>query len=181
MLKELEKRFHKLEQTRLALFEKLKELDSSYLNKKPDAESWSISQVLYHLYNAESLSLGYVQKKMQNPSRSKKSGIGDWFRFTSLRLAFVIPAKWKAPPLTAQFPANINPKELFNSYSQTRSNWRDTLEKITPEILPKQLFKHQVVGRMNLMQALDFMQIHFDRHQKQIDRIRTKLDPKTAG
>ncbi|HXB11691.1 MAG TPA: DinB family protein [Bacteroidia bacterium] len=171
MEKELELKFTKLENSRLQLLEQLKHVDTNKLSISPSHNKWSVAQVIYHLNTAESLSTIYVSKKMKDINNIKVTGAIEWFKLLLVKIAFILPFKYKAPAVLGDMPKEINYSDIINKWEETRKNLRQLLNSIPDELLRKNIFKQPAAGRLNIYQMIDFMQAHFNRHKKQIEAL----------
>jgi uncharacterized damage-inducible protein DinB len=63
--KELLQAFDRMENERQALLGQLESYSEDILEKKPDADSWSVTEVIYHLKVAEEGALKYMRKKLE--------------------------------------------------------------------------------------------------------------------
>jgi hypothetical protein len=171
MEKELEIKFTELENSRLQLLELLNRADKNKLSVSPAPNKWSVVQVIYHLNAAESLSTLYVSKKMKDINNIRVTGAIEWFKLLLVKIAFVLPFKYKAPAVLGDMPADVNYNDIINKWEETRKNLRALLNTIPEELLRKNIFKQPAAGRLNIYQMIDFMQAHFKRHKKQIDNL----------
>jgi hypothetical protein len=171
MEKELDIKFTKLENSRLQLLELLNRADKNKLSISPAPNRWSVAQVIHHLNTAESLSTIYVSKKMKDVNNIKITGAMEWFKLLLVKLAFVLPFKYKAPAILGDMPPDVNYDDIINKWEETRKNLRALLNSIPKELLRKNIFKQPAAGRLNIYQMIDFMQAHFNRHKKQIDNL----------
>ena len=169
--KELLDAFDRMENERLQLLKKLELYSEEVLTKKPDANSWSVTETIYHLKVAEHGALLYMTKKLEVGGHQKAT-FSAAFKQKLLNLAVSLPIKYKAPPV-AQIPEGMNV-----SYSQALAEWnevRDGLKKqyntIDSDIIGNELFKHPAAGKMSVLQSVSFMRQHMLRHIGQIDRI----------
>jgi len=171
MDKKIQQEFEALEKSRLALFNKLDKLDASKMNQQPDANSWSVVQVMDHLTLAERNSLLYMTKKLSFNVEMKKADFKTTLRLFILKTALKLPLKWKAPKIVADARNEKNYAEAKAAWSEVRNGIAAFLEKFPPEHLQSELFKHPSAGKFTVVQALNFMRTHFEHHLKQIDRI----------
>jgi len=176
MNKEIASIFERFKKTKLDLFDDLDKLDPLLMNRKLNDKTWSVVQVMNHLIEAEMNSIKYINKKLSNNQKLSKSGIGSFYRYLILRIAFVIPyAKFKVPPVLSE-PTNNNTYETAkNNWLEVLSNMNELIEKLDENQIKSEIFKHPVVGKMNMIQSLKFMQCHFDRHTIQINNILKQL------
>lgn len=160
------------------LLQDLKDYSNERLNENPDENSWSVVQVLSHLYLAEKASFAYIKKKVQYSDGLSQTDLGAKARSLLLKFYLKTPFKFKAPKMvdTAGEEA-MNYWELARNYDQLRKDLLVFLEGELPEeLLNKQLYKHPVAGRTDLMGMLGFFDQHFQRHKKQIYRTLREID-----
>ena len=167
----LEPVFNKLENSRLQLFAKLEMKEESALNFHSGKDKWSIIQVLHHLMISEHLSIVYIKKKLTYRTNIKKTGFSAALRLFTLKLIFKSPFRYKAPKIVSKVPDNDNINQVKDQWDQTRKELKELLDSLPKEFLNKDIFKHAFAGKMNIFQALCYMDEHFRHHLKQIDRI----------
>ncbi len=171
MVEKLRKKFERLEQQRSRLFEALSHISHDSLNLKPSPDKWSIAQILSHLINAETNSQLYIDKKITYVDTTQSAGIKGWLRMMMMRIAFRLPVKYKAPAFVSVVPETATMAELDTKWSNVRIKMKATLERITPAMMDKELFKQPFAGKMNASHALDFMQSHYSLHEKQVKKL----------
>lgn len=173
--KELLQAFDRMEKERQTLLKQLESYPNDVLEKKPDADSWSVTEVIYHLKIAEEGALKYMHKKLEVGGHSKaKASAGLKQRFLNFMVS--LPIKFKAPKV-AQLP-----KDADVSYPQAVAEWagvRNTLKSqyasVEESIIGNELFKHPSMGKMNLVQSARFMRQHMQRHIGQIEKTLKKV------
>src|SRR5581483_6186009 len=101
-----------LEITRISLLERLESVDIKKLNTPPSTGKWSVAQIIYHLNKAESNSVIYVGKKMLDIKNLKRSGLYEKLKMAVVKLAFILPVKYKAPSVLGDMPSNVNYSEI---------------------------------------------------------------------
>jgi hypothetical protein len=169
MKNEFKTRYQQMEASRQKLFSELKNYSQDVINKKPAPDKWSVAEVLQHLIVSEEASLNYIRKKTANASPSKKSGLSAKIKYALLQIAFNIPVKYKAPKIIVpQATGNIQLNELDNKWRQIRSETIAIIEKLSDNDFENELWLHPVTGKMSLMQMVDFLTMHFQRHERQI-------------
>ncbi len=167
--------WEKLEQDRLSLFQLLEKYTPSVLNQKPVPEKWSVNQNVYHLIEAESASLKYIKKKLSFGTDLPKAGFQSGLRRFALRLAFALPFKFKAPPQLGKMPEDLNFEELKQRWASLRAEYYDFLKDMPDKVITAELWRHQIAGKMTILQMLDFFQDHVNRHRSQIERTLKQL------
>jgi len=167
---ELQNAFQNAEKIRMELIQHMSKFSDEQLNKKPSASAWSAMQTAYHLITAESFSLSYLQKKIQAKEQVKPAGIAHAFRSALLKIFLLLPFKFKAPKIVEQVPDFKSFAEMKKDWADTRKGMQDLLETLTEEDTKRELFKHPMAGKMNIVQMIDFINDHLTRHSKQIDK-----------
>ncbi len=175
MNKKLKQEFDALEKSRIELFNKLDKLDASKMNKQPDANSWSVVQVMDHLTLAERNSLLYMTKKLSVSNEFGQANFKTSFRLFLLKSALKLPIKWKAPKIVADANNDNNYAEAKAAWIEVRNGIAAFLEKFPEEHLESELFKHPSAGKFTVVQALNFMRTHVGHHLSQIDRINSAI------
>lgn len=153
------------------LMEKLEAYPPHYLNKQPAADKWSVVQIMQHLTAAEEGSARYMQYKLKNNAVLKKAGLKAWYRFCLLKIANALPLKFKAPVALVPPENSLSFSDAKTEWGITRNALLSVIESMNPDQIKGELFKHPIVGRLNMSQALQFMQEHFNRHEKQIFKV----------
>lgn len=170
MRAELLERFDRLENARHRLEARLEGRDDQLLNRPRPDGGWSPLQVLHHVVTAESLSLGYVRKKMQAGASLPAAAVLSPLRLLLLRAVLASPLRTRAPAATSGVPAQLDVASLRARWNETRAGWRELLEAFPPDLLGRMVFRHPLVGLMSLPDCVGFMQAHLDHHARQVDR-----------
>ena len=77
----------------------------------------------------------------------------------------------KAPEITAKFPDKISLKELQNNWVKSRYSFSKLIDELEQKKLAdKAIFRHALMGRINLSLTLYFFELHFNHHLKQINK-----------
>jgi len=77
----------------------------------------------------------------------------------------------KAPEITAKFPEKISLNELQNNWVKSRSSFSKLINELEQKKLAdKAIFRHALMGRINLSLTLYFFELHFNHHLKQINK-----------
>ena len=70
----IDKKFSKLENSRISLIESLKNIEPVKLETSPAIGKWSVAQIFYHLNRAERFSTIYVSKKRLDINNLERTG-----------------------------------------------------------------------------------------------------------
>lgn len=176
----IEEQVKKLEDLKMVLMSRLSSLDTETLNRKPKAGGWSVAQVLFHVIQAERLSLEYLVKKTQKPEVIAKSGPIAFLKSRALGLFLKLPIKVAAPARTADVPDRAELETLAGEWDEVRAGWQSFLRDFPAEHIGRAVYKHPRAGRLNLEQAVRFLVDHLRRHTGQIDRVLAEVAP-SAG
>lgn len=158
------------------LFKDLDKYDAAKMNIQPRENAWSVVQVMDHLTLAERNSVLYMKKKLSVTTSFKKANLNTFFRLLLLKVALVLPIKYKAPKVVANAKNDNNYAQAKNAWTEVRNALRELLEQFPEQHLDSEIFKHPVAGKFTVVQALDFMQTHFNHHLKQVERIKSELN-----
>lgn len=133
-------------------------------------EEWSAAQILYHLKDAEKGTLAYLTKKLETPkSEIPRGGLSSKIRSIFLGRALRnYERKFKAPAMLSDIPQKPEYKSLREEYLEVRKNFGLLLEKFDKEMVKKAYFKHPRAGRITILQTMEFLKDHSDRHMEQI-------------
>jgi hypothetical protein len=162
-------RLAQLDEINAKLYDKLKEINSELLSRKPRADSWSVLQVINHLIIAEAGTLNYLHKKIKSPTLPGRSSL-EPVKMVFLYLIMISPLKFKAPKVVSE-PENRDLESSFEEWGKIRKSIREFVEEYPESNLNKAIFKHPFIGRISLESTLWFFKMHIEHHQKQIDRL----------
>lgn len=141
-------------------------------NDSPGNNKWSLQQILAHLVASEKLSVQYLEKKMQGINDAEDSGITEDLKMIVLKASQRLPLKFNAPQPIVDSTITYNSlEELKTDWDNTRSALRMLLEKINDDQLKRKIFKHVIVGKLNILQALQFLREHINHHLPQVKRL----------
>lgn len=135
-----------------------------------DPEEWNAAQILFHLKDAENGTLAYLSKKIQTPkSEIPKGGLSSKIRSIFLGRALRnYDRKFKAPSVLSNIPDKPDYHDVKREYLEVRKKTGLLLEKFDKKMVNKAYFKHPRAGRITILQTLEFLKDHFDRHMEQI-------------
>lgn len=151
---------------RTKLIESFRDLTDEELNKKPNADSWSIAQVLYHLYTSEKetseLIFDALQKKSAKVEERDMSFIAD--RSKKVKAA-------QNPP--EQF---FTKKELLQLLEDSRFQYlQNVFNETHVQTLAEKSMDHPHFGVISLKNVVDTIWLHEKRHTEQIHEIKRAM------
>lgn len=156
-----------------ALEEKLSDYSYEELNWSPEPESWSVMQVLNHLYLAEKYSLDYIRKKLSFKPKLRQSNIASRFRAFVLNTYLDLPFKFSAPKgvSTEYLPKESKLEDVMSDWRNMRKELDEFLMTQPDSLFRMMIYKHPIMGRLPIKDMITFYEKHFNRHKKQIKRV----------
>ena len=163
------KRLYSLDSKTSSLFKKLEDLPYNALSLSDD--KWSVLQILYHVWLAEISSEKYIRTKIQYPETIIKTPVSSYIKAYITKYFLLLGFTINAPKVTAEFPDQISLKELQNNWTNSRSSFSKLIKELNKKNLSeKAIFRHALMGRINLSLTLFFFELHFNHHLKQINK-----------
>jgi hypothetical protein len=156
----------------LTLLDLLGKYSNNLLNKAPEIQKWSPSQIMNHLILSEKLSIAYCKKKLSFNPKLKKAGVMSILRTAMIRAYLHSPLKIKAPEYisTPNLPSQDSLENLKQNWELVRRDLKAFILELPEELIDKEIYKHPFGGRISTMGMLKVMDAHFENHQKQIFR-----------
>jgi len=170
MQAELQSRFNRLEQLKAEAQQHFAMFSDDALNRPPAPEKWGALQHMAHIISSETQSLIYMKKKILGADKAGKSGISEWFRTALLKGFLKTGIKFKAPKVLKEPDLHYSSAELFKQWGELRAEYMDFLMGMDENMAHTRIFKHPMAGRLDPVQALDFMGIHLNRHLRHAQR-----------
>lgn len=169
--KELIEAFDRMENERQALIKRLEKHSEEVLSTKPNANSWSVAEVVDHLRAAENGALMYMSKKLEFGGH-KKAAFSAGLKQKLLNLAITLPIKYKAPKfLDVPAASELKYGTALVQWNEVRKQMRNDYESLDDKLIGNELFKHPSAGKMNALHGAKFMRQHMNHHISQIDRV----------
>jgi hypothetical protein len=168
----LKKQFEVLRGKRKQLLEIVAPVDVASLNRSPAEGKWSILQILYHVKASEVGTLRYIDKKLSfSPDGLPNASFLSGARLLLLEITLRSPLKFKAPKGLDVFPEKLLLEEINADWNRCDEGFLQLIDCLHEHQLGWQLFKHPIIGRLNMQQTIKFMVSHFDHHARQIKRL----------
>ncbi len=158
------------------LFQKLSKYSNEDLNKKVVEDKWSINENIYHLILAEKGTEKYIRTKTSYPATLVGVNILSRIKSFILESFLKLGVSYKGPAIvTKNFPDYFDFKELKKDWIDSRKSFLEYTQTLNDEILSKGIFRHAIIGRMDIYMTLHFFKFHFDHHKKIIHKLESKL------
>jgi uncharacterized damage-inducible protein DinB len=166
----LETHFQLLEQQRGKILSEVKASSPDALNHSRNGK-WSISQIAGHLVQAERMSVAYMTKKINAIQAVENTGLWGELKLFVFIVSQRIPLKYKAPSnLGEKPPAYPDFASLESDWHESRQSLKQFLETVPDWGLNKMIYRHPVMGRCSVLNALAFFREHCIHHYPQIKR-----------
>jgi uncharacterized damage-inducible protein DinB len=168
----LQELFDRLQQQKISLINEAMGASEAKYFYTPGNGKWSIAQILTHLMIAEQISVRYMQKKSLGIKTLNNSGVIDNVKFSLLKISQRLPLKYKAPKvLIENTPEPLNIDELKKQWETSRIELSNFLQTIDKKDIRKKIYKHAILGRLDVVHALKFFEEHGIHHRPQIQRL----------
>lgn len=174
MHKKLEKHWNRLQYVNQYYDALLKVFNEDQLQFKPDDNSWSMMDVMHHLYTSEKLSTEFV-KNFDFSRKSVKLGLKSQLYTILLVNRLNSKKKFKAPKVLennqSRFGLSMDAHTFHHQWEDSRNELKEVLENYPDDKLDFFTFNQPVIGKMKLDQMLQFFHAHLKHHQHQIEAI----------
>ena len=158
------------------LFQKLSKYSNEDLNKKVVEDKWSINENIYHLILAEKGTEKYIRTKTSYPDTLVGVNILSRIKSFILESFLKLGVSYNGPAIvTENFPDYFDFKELKKDWIDSRKSFLEYTQTLNDEILSKGIFRHAIIGRMDIYMTLHFFKFHFNHHKKIIHKLESKL------
>nr|WP_281419857.1 DinB family protein [Evansella tamaricis] len=160
-----------MEKTRQKLIEEFVHLSEEELNWKPDNSSWSIAQIVHHLELSEVVftkAIGYGLKKQSDEGGLKAKKI-EYVLDRSRKVA--------APEMVLPSDKPFRVEELVDQLSKSRKQFFSVIAKLdSKDTLYQRSVKHPIFGDLPLVQWVELLFLHEQRHIQQMKEIKEMIE-----
>ncbi|MCY7408855.1 MAG: DinB family protein [Chitinophagales bacterium] len=163
-------RFNKMEEARLQLYSRINAADKNLLQRKPKEGKWNTLQIIFHMNSSEEKSVAYISKKILSGNSIPKTGLSSSLKSLLLTIALKY-FKFKKPAMLPDPPEDLEVKNVLEKWSETRNQLSQLIISLPEDLIDREIFKHPRAGKMNMYQALKFMDDHVNHHLKQVDQL----------
>ncbi len=114
-----------------------------------------------------------MQDKIDKQAALKTAGFAAWARTIVVKYALRYKKKIKAPAVITTPTADVSYETVKQDWEQDRQRLSQFLEKLPEAAKDKEIFRHPIVGMMNIYHTLAFMREHVLHHIAQVKRLET--------
>lgn len=162
---------NKLKENTELLIETVTEVPDSKFNTQPEEGSWSVAQVVEHLYRSE---FG-IPKLFQGETQKDIDRAPDAY-IEQMRKQFLeSDRKMEASGIILPTEEEKSKEELIAKFELNRTKITELIGKLDPDELCL-MFKHPIFGYLTRQEWAHFNIIHTQRHLGQIQRILSQLN-----
>lgn len=161
----------RLDATHNKLLATINGLDDESFCLRVSPETWSVAEVVHHLYLVEERVVKDLRKALTKPPRSLP------LRRRLIPTAIVAYRliRVKAPQVVT--PTDTPPKaQVLESYNAARAALKEICLNEGRERLSRAIFRHPFLGEISGIATVSFVGYHEQRHHKQIREIIGKLN-----
>lgn len=152
----------------------LQVFNEDQLNFHPEEGSWSMLDVMQHLYTSENISLQFMQNFDFN-RKNEKVGLKAEVKTMMLVNRLNSRKKYQAPKVLSDKKDSLNissdPHEFAHQWEALRNDMFSFLNDFPAEKIGHFIFAHPAVGKLNILQSMQFFVSHLKHHQYQIESI----------
>jgi len=179
MHKDLRKLFEALQRTKAFYVDELKKATEEELSHSPGDEQWNTLLLLDHLIKVENQTFRFVEAFDFNRS-DQKTNLSTAFRSLLLKFSLRSNLKFKVP-VKSVVPQKQDLNTSLKKWDQLREELENFLTTFPKEKLNYFVFVHPIAGKMNIKQALGFMEDHLIHHKHQLRKIQRSYQQIAAG
>lgn len=179
MNSKIQKHWARLEDGKAYYDALLEVFNDEQLNFHPEAGAWSILDVMQHLYTSEKISLQFMQNFDFN-RKNEKVGLKSEIKTILLVNRLNSKKKYKAPKVLAEKKDSLtisdDPHQFGHQWEDLRNEMFSFLRDFPDDKIRHFVFVQPVVGKLNVLQTLQFFVAHLKHHQHQIEAINHHKD-----
>lgn len=167
-----------IESARQQFLATLENINPSQARFKPSAQEWSILEIAEHMVRAEQAGVAGMYSVIEE----MREGEERWNGISAnagLSIEQIVDKTWQpreqVPNIAApQWGGSISYwKARLTHCKQLVEDLVAYLGDLDPE---KVVFPHPISGPMNVVQRLEFLRFHMDRHRAQMERVKAHPD-----
>ena len=135
---------------------------------------WCMIQVIRHIQIIEHGAMQYMIKKSQAGDGMDDRKFLPRLNKQILFLTYRLNIKFKAPKSVSNPPIS-SLEELEKDWTETRKIMKKFIEEYPDKWKNKAVFKHLILGRINLQDSIHFFSEHLGHHIRQLKRVENSI------
>lgn len=165
----IQARLHSIETKRIRLQQVVSGIEPEVVAARPRPDKWSIQEIVEHLVLSESGVFGHVNELEQRKPRERSLKDRTLYWVVMFILRFDIPVKVPSPAMIPEGKRGVGHQwAQWEANHRVLRSWADASDA---RVLRQALFAHPVAGPMTTTETLRMLEVHLDRHIRQIDGI----------
>lgn len=162
----LEDRIRSIERKRSGLLDAADAMDPELLTGRPRPGKWSVLEIIEHLVLAEEDVFVGFDDLTPPAAESRRLKHRVWYVIVMFVLRYDIPV---AAPSDAMLPSGQRSlAELRPRWEDNHRRLRQHVDGLAPAAARRPVCRHPIAGPMTIGQALRMLDVHLDRHIRQI-------------
>lgn len=171
MVPVLEKLYLELEHQREVFLTEIRKHGEPAVYRTTDGH-WNMVQVIGHLCISEKTSLDYLEKKMRGLEQATPSTLWELFKVGGLILSQRLPLRYTAPRgASLPEPTTCPLEEAIALWMAERQRLHTLLNRFAAQDVNKKVYRHIVIGLVDVRHMLIFFREHVYHHRWQIKRL----------
>lgn len=175
----IQKHWERLEFSKAYYDALLQVFNEEQLKFSPEPGAWSMLDVMQHLYTSETISLQFMQN-FDFDRKNEKLGMKSEISTILLVNRLNSKRKFEAPKVLTEkkdtLDISADSHEFFHQWEKMRLEMLDFLSNFPEDKIKHFVFFHPAVGKLNILQTLQFFVAHLKHHQFQIGSINHHKD-----
>lgn len=168
----LEEKIETLEKSLREFFLHLNNIPGEKLHQQPAEDAWSAVQVVEHLLSSEGGTLGYMMKKSSGGwDALETTGAEQIENSSKLNSRLASNERFAAPAILPQPPNELKTDDVEVQWRSLRKKLYEFVRQIEPVHYDKLVFRQPAAGMLNILQTLEFLNLHLRHHIAQLERI----------
>jgi len=169
MLPHIQEQFERLEQKHRAFIGHIASLSEGVQSFKAGPDKWSVVEVVEHLVLAEKDLLTQLTANLPASALDPRLKTPEKHQQVIKVMQRDIPVE--VPDESGQPRGLLTLDALFGQWADIRQKLRGVLGEITAENQNVPVYRHPYGGPLEIADALQFIDVHFDNHRRHVDRI----------
>jgi len=165
----LQARLHAIETKRIRLQQRVSGLEPHVVTVRPGPDKWSILEIVEHLVLSERVVFGPPDALEQRTPRERSLRNRALYWVVMFILRFDIPVKVPSVALLPEGSRSVG--SLWTQWEASHAALHRWVEASDTRVRRHALFSHPVAGPMTMADTLRMLDVHLDRHVRQIEAL----------
>jgi len=169
MLAKIQEKLDTLSQKRRALLQHLDAQTPEAIAYKAGPDKWSVVEAIEHLVIVEDNFLNQVSANM--PTSSLDPAARSPEKYEVVLKVMKRDIEVDVPHESMEPHGHFGLNELLDKWDGIRKKMHELLNVFDSDARDNLIYQHPYAGPLNIMETLEFIEVHFDNHVRHIDRI----------